>query len=264
MNEFSDVFSDIPNITDVVQHSVKLKSDEPVQKKPYPVPYALRERMQKEIDNIFEVGIFEPSTSPYASPVVLVRKDDSSIRLCCDYRALNSITVFDLRPMPRMDDLLNEVSRAKFISKIDHTQGYWQIPLDKEAKQKSAFVTPMGHYQFTVMPFGMVNAPVTFVRLMHKVLDGLHSFVQCFIDDIGIKCETWDDRLERLRVVFQRLRDAKLSAKPSKCCFGFDHLEFLRHVVGKSIVSPKQSKVQAIQNIPVPTTKKHVRSFLGL
>nr|XP_034310523.1 uncharacterized protein LOC117684040 isoform X3 [Crassostrea gigas] len=233
LNEFSDVFSDIPNRTDVVQHSVKLKSDDPVHKKPYPVPYALRERMQKEIDNMTEVGIIEPSTSPYASPVVLVRKDDSSIRFCCDYRALNSITVFDPRPMPRMDDLLNEVSRAKFISKIDLTKGYWQIPLDEDAKQKSAFVTPMGHYQFTVMPFGMVNAPATFVRLMHKVLDGLHSFVQCFIDDIGIYSETWDDHLQHLRVVFQRLRDAKLSAKPSKCCFGFDQLEFLGHVVGK-------------------------------
>lgn len=263
LNEFSDVFSDIPNRTDVVQHSVKLKSDDPVHKKPYPVPYALRERMQKEIDNMTEVGIIEPSTSPYASPVVLVRKDDSSIRFCCDYRALNSITVFDPRPMPRMDDLLNEVSRAKFISKIDLTKGYWQIPLDEDAKQKSAFVTPMGHYQFTVMPFGMVNAPATFVRLMHKVLDGLHSFVQCFIDDIGIYSETWDDHLQHLRVVFQRLRDAKLSAKPSKCCFGFDQLEFLGHVVGKGIVSPKQSKVQAIQKFPVPTTKKHVRSFLG-
>lgn len=186
LNEFSDVFSDIPNRTDVVQHSVKLKSDDPVHKKPYPVPYALRERMQKEIDNMTEVGIIEPSTSPYAPPVVLVRKDDSSIRFCCDYRALNSITVFDPRPMPRMDDFLNEVSRAKFISKIYLTKGYWQIPLDEDAKQKSAFVTPMGHYQFTVMPFGMVNAPATFVRLMHKVFDGLHSFVQCFIDDIGI------------------------------------------------------------------------------
>lgn len=165
--------------------------------------------------------------------------------------------------MPRMDDLLNEVSRAKFISKIDLTKGYWQIPLDEDAKQKSAFVTPMGHYQFTVIPFGMVNAPATFVRLMHKVRDGLHSFVQCFIDDIGIYSETWDDHLQHLRVVFQRLRDAKLSAKPSKCCFGFDQLEFLGHVVGKGIVSPKQSKVQAIQKFPVPTTKKHVRSFLG-
>lgn len=184
LNEFSDVFSDILNRTDLVQHSVKLKSDEPVYKKPYPVHYALREHKQKEIDHIIEVGIIEPSASPYASLVVLVRKDNSSI--CCDYRVLNSITVFDPRPMPRMDDLLNEVSKATFISKIDLTKGYWQIPLDEDAKQKNAFVTPMGHYQFTVMPFGMENAPATFVRLMHKVIDGLHSFVQCFIDDIGI------------------------------------------------------------------------------
>ena len=263
MHEFSDVFSDIPNKTDLVHHSVKLKSDEPVHKKPYPVPYALRERMQQEIDNMMEVGIIEPSTSPYASPVVLVRKSDSSIRFCCDYRALNSITVFDPRPMPRIDDLLTEVSKAKFISKIDLTKGYWQIPLDEDAKLKSAFVTPMGHYQFSVMPFGMVNAPATFVRLMHKVLNGLHDFVQCFIDDIGIYSQSWEEHLQHLRVVFQRLREAKLSAKPSKCCFGFDQIEFLGHVVGKGIVSPKQSKVQAIKDFPVPTTKKQVRSFLG-
>jgi hypothetical protein len=121
--------------------------------------------MKTEIDSMRELGIIEPSTSPYASTVVIVKKDDSTLRFFCDYRSLNHITVFDTRQMPRIDDLLNKVRKAKYISKVDLTKGYWQIPLDEDTKQKTAFVTLMGHCQFTVMSFGMVNAPATFVRL---------------------------------------------------------------------------------------------------
>ena len=121
-----------------------MKTEKAVNKKPYPIPYALRERVQRELDSILEAGIIEPSNSPFAAPIVLAKKKDASIRFCCDYRGLNALTVFDPEPMPRMDDLLNKVSKAKYISKLDLTKGYWQIPLDENAKRKSAFVTPMG------------------------------------------------------------------------------------------------------------------------
>ena len=203
LSDYSDIFSDVPQVTNIIQHTVKTKTDEPVYRKPYPLPYAIRDQVKEEIDKMLKAGIIEPSDSPYAAPVVLVRKKDSSLRVCCDYRFLNSLTIFDPRPMPRMDEILNKVSAAKFISKLDLTKGYWQVPLDEDAKRKSAFVTPFGHFQFTVMPFGMVNAGATFVRMMNKILAGHEDYADSFIDDVGIFSENWAFHLEHLRLVFQ-------------------------------------------------------------
>ena len=204
------------------------------------------------------------SDSPYASPVVLVKKKDSTLRFCVDYRDLNSITVFDPRPMPRINEVLNKVSRARYISKIDLTKGYWQVPVEPGARMKSAFVTPFGQYQFRVMLFGMVNSGATFVRLVNKVLMGCEEFSDAFIDDIGIFSEEWKFHLCHLRSVFESLRAAKLTAKPSKCSFGFSELEFLGHIAGSGNIRPVEDKVSAIEQFPVPKSKKQVRSFLGL
>ena len=165
--------------------------------------------------------------------------------------------------MPRMDDLLNAVGKSKFVSKIDLKKGYWQIPLDEDTKQKSSFVTPMGQYRFTVMPFGMVNAPATFVRMMNKVLEGCSGFAESFIDDIGIYSQPWEEHLEHIRFVCERLREANLSAKPSKCTFGHSKLEYLGHIVGGGTVMPTVDKIESIKNFQIPSTKKQVRSFLG-
>ena len=151
---------------------------------------------------MLKADIIEPSSSLYAAPVVLVKKKDSTIRFCVDYRSLNQVTIFDPRPMPRMDEILNKVSRARYVSKIDLTKGYWQVPLDRDAEEKSAFVTPFGQYQFTVMPFGMVNAGATFVRLMNKVLNGHEDYADSFIDDVGIFSDSWSFHLEHLKTVF--------------------------------------------------------------
>jgi hypothetical protein len=166
--------------------------------------------------------------------------------------------------MPRMDEVLNKVSKARYISKLDLTKGYWQVPLDLESRQKSAFITHFGHYQFTVMPFGMINSGATFVRMMDKVLEGFDEFADSFIDDIGIFSDTWEFHVEHLRAVFQSLREAKLVAKPSKCFVGYGELEFLGHIAGSGNIKPVQDKVSAIRQFPVPVTKKQIRSFLGL
>lgn len=121
---------------------------------------------------MIKAGIVEPSDSPYAAPIVLIKKKDQSLRFCVDYRGLNKETVFDPVPMPRMDEVLNKVSKAKYISKLDLTKGYWQVPLDLESRRKSSFVAPSGQYQFTVTPFGMMNSGATFVCMMDKVLVG--------------------------------------------------------------------------------------------
>ena len=166
--------------------------------------------------------------------------------------------------MPRMDEVLNKVSKARYIGKLVLAKGYWQVPLDLESRQKSAFITPFGHYQFTVMPFGMINSGPTFVRMMDKVLEGFDEFADSFIDDIGIFSDTWEFHVEHLRAVFQSLREAKLVAKPSKCFVGYGELEYLGHIAGSGNIKPVQDKVSAIRQFPVPVTKKQIRSFLGL
>jgi hypothetical protein len=169
---------------------------------------------------MLKAGIVEPSFSPYVSPVVLPKQKDSPIRFCIDYRDRNSITIFETRPMPRIDEVLNMVCKARYISKLDIAKGYWQVPLDKDARGKSAFVTPFGQYQFNIMPFGMVNSSASFVRLVHKVLSGYEKFSDAFIDDIGIFSDEWSSHMENLRAIFDSLRSSKLTARPSKCLFG--------------------------------------------
>ena len=264
IREFSDIFTDVPKRTDLVQHKVKLTTDKPIYRKPYPIPFALREKVQQEIDDMLKLGIIEPSDSPYAAPVVLVKKKDSTIRFCCDYREINKFTEFDPSPMPQIDSVLHKIGKAKFVSKIDLTKGYWQLSLDDDAKRKSAFVTPMGQYQFTVMPFGMVNSSASFVRLMKKVLKDCDGFADSFIDDIGIYSDTFKDHLKHIRYVLQALRKANIAARPTKCCFGFSKLEFLGHIVGGGKIMPTQDKIKAILSFKPPTTKKQVRSFIGL
>lgn len=264
VEEFGDSFTDVPKRTHLMKHSLKTSTEVPIQMKPYPIPYALQDKVKRELQQMMDLGIIEETDSPYSAPVVLIKKKDNSLRFCVDFRELNRITVFDPRPMPRIDAILNKISKAKFISKLNLTKGYWQVPLDDDAKRKIAFVTPFGHFSFTVMPFGMVNAPATFVRLVSKVLTGLEDFTEAFIDDIGIYSNTWEEHLEHLGTVFEALRKANLAARPAKCEFGFNELCFLGHTIGSGKIKPMMSKVEAIQNFPIPTTKKKVKSFLGM
>ena len=166
--------------------------------------------------------------------------------------------------MPKLEDIINKLGKAQYLSKIDLTKGFWQIPLTDNAKIKSAFVTPFGHFQFKVMPFGMVNSSATFVRLMKMISSNFDEFSDSFIDDIIIFSESWSEHLSHIRHILQALRDASLTAKPSKCMFGFEEIEFLAHIVGKGEVRPLQEKVEAINNIPPPKTKKQIRSFIGM
>jgi hypothetical protein len=205
LSDYSDIFSDVPQVTNVIKHVVNTRTNDPIYKRPYPLPYAMRNQVKEEVDKMLKAGIVESSDSPYAAPVLLVRKKDNTIRFCVDFRALNSETILDPRPMPRMDDVLHRVSNAKYVSKIDMTKGYWQVPLDEDAKRKSAFVTPFGQYQFSAMPFGMVNAGATFVRLMNKVLKGHEEYADSFFDDVGIFSDNWLFHLEHLNLFFRNL-----------------------------------------------------------
>ena len=172
----------------------------------------------------------------------------------------------DAYPMPRTDQMLEKIAKAKFISTIDLTKGYWQIPVDDEAIPKSAFITPRGLFEFTVMPFGMKTAPATFQRMMRdKVLQGLESFADTYIDDVEVDTSTtFEEHLLHLRKVFERLRKAKLRARPSKCKIAKTVVDFVGHRVGKDTIKPRDALVPTIEEFPRPETKKQVRSFLGL
>ena len=212
---------------------------------------------------MIDFGIVQSSSSSWAAPIVCVPKKDKSIRLCVDYRGLNSQTIFDPQPMPKIDEIINKLGKAKYISKLDLTKGYWQIPLSEKAKEVSAFVTPFGHYQFKVLPFGMVNSAASFVRLMKIVLKDTEEFADSFIDDIIIFSDTWHLHLDHLCKVLMALRKAHLTAKPSKCYIGFKQLEFLAHIVGNGEIRPTEEKIKAVQEFPIPTTKRKVRSLIG-
>lgn len=210
-------------------------------------------------------GIIEPSKSPFASPVVLVRKPDNSWRFCVDYRKLNLVTTKDVYPLPRIEDALSRLEGSKYFSIMDMQSGYWQVQMSPEDKHKTAFITADGLYQFRVMPFGLTNAPSTFQRMMDVLLAGLKwNICLVYLDDIVIFSETVSEHLVRLEAVLRCLKQANLKLKLSKCSFLFTSLRVLGYVVSGLGLSPEPSKVAAVQAFPIPRTLKQVQSFVGL
>ena len=223
----------------------------------------MKELLNKEVEKMLEADVIEKSSWPYSSPVVLVKKPDGSIRFCADYRKVNRITVFDAEPMPSANDIYAKLSGDKYFSEIDLSKGYWQIKMDKASKDKTAFATPDGLYNFKTMPFGLVCAPAVFTRLMRTLLKGLKG-VDNYIDDILIHTESFDDHVKCLEEVLKRLSEANMTAKPSKCFFGFETIKFLDHNVGNGSITPIMRTLKKKEEAERPKTKKQVRSFLGL
>jgi hypothetical protein len=228
------------------------------------VAKAWEEEVRTEIKSMLELGVIEPCRSPWASPIVTVAKKDGSLRLCIDYRKLNSVTADDPYQMPRVEEMLDRLGQAEFISTIDLAKGYYQVPVRKEDQDKTAFISPFGKYRFTRMPFGLKGAPTTFQRLMDSILDGLQDSTSAYIDDIVIRSVDWKSHCEHLIEVLSRLRRDGLTAKPRKCQLGMRTCGLLGHVVGKGQVAPEDAKVVAIRDFQRPLTKADVRAFLGL
>ena len=266
--EYADVFSKGPmdlGHTDAVKHHIRTGNAPPIRQQPRRLPIALREEANKAVEEMKSQGVIEPSSSPWSSPVVLVRKKDGSVRFCVDYRKLNSVTHKDSYPLPRIDDTLEALGGSEWFSTLDLKSGYWQVELAAEDKEKSAFSTGCGLWQFNVMPFGLCNAPATFERLMEQVLAGMDpSIALVYLDDILIHARSFADHLRHLRLVLDRLRSAglKLSAKK---CFLFQHrVKYLGHIISKEGVSMDGEKVESVLAWPVPTNARELRSFLGL
>ena len=261
--KYPDVLTSIPGKTELLEHDIKLSTAEPVRSKGYPLPYKTREIMESEIDEMIELGVIEPSISPYSSPIVLVPKKDGSVRFCIDFRKLNKVTEFDAEPMPNMEEVINRMSGHRFYSQMDLCKGYWQLGLSKRSRPYTAFETPRGLFQFKTMPFGLVNAGASFCRLIRIVLQGLRN-VDSFVDDMWIFTETWEKHLKSIKATLDRLRAAKLTAKPSKCKIGYSEIECLGHNIQDQTLRPKDDKIQAVKDAQRPVTKKQVRGFLGL
>ena len=253
-----------PGQTQLTEHQIDTGEAQPIRLPPYRLPHAYRDMVQKELKEMLAHDIIEPSTSDWAAPIVLVKKQDGSLRLCVDYWRMNSVSKADAYPMPRIDELIDELGRARYLSTLDLTKGYWQVPVSTDAQRKTAFTTPFGLFQFRRMPFGLQGAPATFQRMMDKLLDGIGDFAKAYIDDLVIFSTSWEEHLQHLRTVLQRLQEAGLTVKPTKCQFGMEECTYLGHVVGGGKVQMELSKIAAVQSFGVPRTKREVRSFLGL
>ena len=251
--------------TGAVKHSIDTGDASPIRQQDRRLPIHLRANAANEVQKMLSCGVIEPSSSPWASPVVLVKKKDGSTRFCVDYRKLNQVTVKDSYPLPRIDDSLDALEGAKWFSTLDLSSGYWQVEMVDCDKEKTAFTTGTGLYQFTVMPFGLWNAPATFEMLVEQVLAGMSwEVLLIYLDDVIIHAKSFQDQLERLRAVFTKLRAAGLKLSPSKCYLFQQRVNFLGHIVSSDGVSTDQEKVTAVREWPTPTTATQVRAFLGL
>ncbi|GJQ98150.1 putative reverse transcriptase domain-containing protein [Tanacetum coccineum] len=258
---FPDDLSGLPPIREIeLTHRAT-----PVAKSPYGLtPFELKE-LSGQLKELQDKGFIRPSSSPWGALMLFVKKKDGSFRMCIDYRELNKLTVKNRYPLPRIDDLFDQLQGSQFFSKIDLRSGYHQLRVHKDDIPKTAFRTRYGHFEFTVMPFGLTNAPTIFIDLMNRVCRPyLDKFVIVFIDDILIYSKTQEEHVEHLRLVLELLKKEKLYAKFSKCEFWLREVQFLGHVINGNGIHVDPSKIKAVKNWKAPRTPTEVRSFLGL
>ena len=243
---------------DIRPHQIKLNSDQSFYIRPYRQSEADRKEIKTQVDKMLANKICRKSYSPYSSPVILVNKPNGEKRLCIDYRRLNSITIPDRFPLPVVRDLLDRILKAEFISTLDLKSGNWQIALAKGAIPLTAFSTADGHYEFLRLPFGLQGAPLNFSRLMQLILGDL-KYVEVYLDDITVHSSTFEDHINHLTTVFDRLRTAKLKLNPDKCTFIAKELKLLGFVVSGKSVKMDPEKVSAIVERMPPKNVKEVQ-----
>lgn len=271
-DEYNDLFTEevTSSATTSIKHEIKLLDESPIYQRPYRLPQVQREEVKNHINKLLQENIIRHSDSPWASPVHLVpKKLDASgkpkWRMVIDFRKLNEQTRSDKYPLPNIEDIFSQINDSKIFSTLDLTSGYHQIMMDKDSIEKTAFVTPDGHFEYLRMPFGLKNAPATFQRLMNNTLrDYIGKICLVYLDDIIVFAKTPEDHLARLRLIFNALRKANLKLNKNKCEFGKESIEFLGHTITKEGIKPSQSKIKAILNFPIPKTVKQIKSFLGL
>lgn len=267
INEFSDIFSknkfDIGRCPEV-KHQIFVENATPICQKIRRVPLGLEDKVDKLVEDLLEKEVIRKSSSPWNSPLVIVQKKSGDIRLCVDYRMLNSITRKSTYPIPSAEELFDTLGGSKFFSSLDLSSAYYQCEIEEEHKKLTAFGTRRGHYEFNRMPFGLTGAPFTFQHMMHIVLKA-ENWEQCliYLDDILVFGRTFEQHLQRLRTIFLKIREAGIKLSPDKCNFFQSELCFLGHIISHEGIKTDPKKVEAVAEWKKPGTIQEMRSFLG-
>ena len=273
MEEFPRVFEEATGVEPdpPVKHPIRLKDGaQPSHVKPYRFSESQKNEMREQVSVLLHKGWIRPSSSPWGAPVLLVPKKDGTWRFCVDFRNLNAVTVRDSFPLPRIDDLLHKVGQAGIFSKMDMQSGFHQVPMEEDSIETTGFSLPetvegSSHFEWIVMPFGLMNAPSTFQRLVSRVLVGCETFTAAYIDDILIFSKDEDEHAQHLRKVLECLARRNLRVKLKKCCFFQQQIPFLGHILAHGRVQVEPEKIEALLRWKRPlTTVKQVRQFLGL
>lgn len=268
VNEFRDCFAQSTmelGKTDVAKMSIHLMDNSPVVYRPYRLSYNERKVVRNIVDDLLKNEIVRESDSPYSSPILLVKKKNGEMRMCVDYRKLNSKTVKDKYPLPRVDEFLEKLKNCKYFTKLDLACGYHQIPMEEASIPQTAFTTPDGHFEYLRMPFGLCNAPAVFQRAVNKVLGNLrYGKAIAYMDDVLLPASTIEEGLQNLREVLNSFRKAGLTFRISKCQFFMEKVEYLGHEITKDGVKPGANKCEAVKSFPTPIDVHSVRQFLGL
>ncbi|XP_067655940.1 uncharacterized protein [Haliotis asinina] len=250
--------------TETVTMRIDTGNHAPIKQRPYRVPLNKRQVVDKAVDDMLEAKIIRHSRSPWSFPIVVVDKKDGSKRFCVDFRALNKVTRPISTPLPLIDDILTQLGHSTCFTTLDLKSGYWQIGMDPQDQEKTAFACHRGLFEFSVMPFGLCNAPSIFMELMNKVLEGMGAFAIAYLDDILIFSQTQEEHLNHIKAVFKRLREHSLKLKLSKCTFTQRETKYLGFTINSNGIKPDGQKVRVIQAMGAPTTVKEVRSFIGM
>eukprot|EP00253_Pinus_taeda_P016078 PITA_16078 len=269
IQEFTDVFPEeilgLPPKRNIDFTIELVPGAAPVSRAPYRMSVPELTELKMQLQELLDKNYIRPSVSPWGAPVLFVKKKDGTFQMCIDYRQLNKLTIKNKYPLPRIDELFDQVKGATVFSKIDLQSGYHQIRIKEEDIAKTAFRTRYGHYEFVVLPFGLTNAPATFMCLMNSIFHQyLDRFVLIFIDDILVYSRTVEEHQEHLRKVLQTLREHQLYAKFSKCDFFKEEIQYLGHVISKEGIAVDPEKIKAIMDWPVPKDVADIRSFMGL
>lgn len=268
LDEFADIFNEPDGLppSRSYDHTIPLIAGaQPVNIRPYRYTPDQKNEIEKQVQEMLKKGIIRPSSSPFSSPVLLVKKKDGTWRFCVDYRHLNAITIKNKYPLPVIDELLDELAGACWFSKLDLRSGYHQIRMAPQDEHKTAFKTHNGHFEFRVLPFGLTSAPATFQGVMNSVLAAqLRQSVLVFVDDILVYSRSLEEHKNHLRQVLSTLTHHQLKVKLSKCSFAQQSLAYLGHIISAQGVATDEEKIIAVKDWPTPLSVKDLRSFLGL
>lgn len=268
LNQFRDCFAqntcELGKINIAEMH-IRLSDDEPITYRPYRLSFTERETVRNIVQDLLENWIIQESTSPYSSPILLVKKKNGETRMCVDYRKLDANTIKDRYPLPRVDKYVDRIQSSNYFTTLDLASGYHQIAMAAESIHKTAFITPDGHYEYLRMPFGLVNAPAVFQSAINTILGNARfSTVLAYLDDILLPSVDFNKGVESLKSILEMFRKAGLTFRLSKCHFFRTSIEYLGHELSKDGIKPGTLKTKAVTLYPKPTSVHEVRRFVGL